>query len=222
MAWELIRRDDTFESKNQPYITIGPDRISFNALFTRIAELQRFKTVRIYADRETLRLGFEFLLEEEKDSLVIIKSRGYFSCSARGNIKKHPWVSSVAMLARKDRKFSPTKEGKLWVIQLCPSFENRRARESADIPSEARGIYRYLRANKEIVYIGRGAIRNRLNDPDRQEWDFDIVEYSVIEDPDQQVKWEDYWIERFKEENEGNRPFYNKISGSTPKVRGDD
>ena len=41
------------------------------------------------------------------------------------------------------------------------------------------------------------------------------MEYSVLADPDQQVKWEDYWLNRFKETNKGRLPIYNKISGSS-------
>jgi hypothetical protein len=76
------------------------------------------------------------------------------------------------------------------------------------------GIYRYLRENGEIVYIGRGPIKARLQSPERKEWDFDVIEYSIVLNPDDQVKWEDYWIERFKADHNGERPFYNVVSGS--------
>ena len=141
------------------------------------------------------------------ECLTVIKSKSTFSISARGRVQRYEWVNGVTKLPKKDRKFSPSKEGKFWVIRLCPSFENRKDRRSKDIPSEAQGIYRYLRQNNEIVYIGRGAIKSRLADPERKEWDFDRVEYSLVQDPDQQIKWEDHWIERFKEENGGKRPF---------------
>ena len=49
----------------------------------------------------------------------------------------------------------------------------------------------------------------------RKDWDFDRVEYSEVPDPDEQVKWESYWIERHKEENGGKLPFYNKVSGAS-------
>jgi hypothetical protein len=102
----------------------------------------------------------------------------------------------------------------MWVIELCPSFEQRYARESANIPTDAVGIYRYLRENGRVVYIGRGNIRKRLSEPRRCDWDFDVIEYSVVRDPDRQVRWETFWISKFKEEN-GRLPFYNKVSGQT-------
>ena len=75
-----------------------------------------------------------------------------------------------------------------------------------------------MRESGEIVYIGRGEIRKRLSQPERQGWDFDRVEYSIVADPDQQVRWEDYWITRFRESNRGRLPIYNKISGSSKDV----
>ena len=76
------------------------------------------------------------------------------------------------------------------------------------------GIYRYLRENGETVYIGRGPIKERLRCPERTDWDFDVIEYSIVPNPDEQVKWEDYWIERFKADHDGGKPFYNRVSGS--------
>ncbi len=101
-----------------------------------------------------------------------------------------------------------------WAIYLAPAFEEQNARESKKIRAEAQGVYRYVREGGEIVYIGRGWVRRRLAEPQRQDWDFDRVEYSIVESPDQQVFWETYWIDRFKEEHKGSLPFYNRVSGA--------
>src|SRR5439155_18799209 len=120
----------------------------------------------------------------------------------------------VAKQIGKNRRFIPRKEGNRWVTQLCPAFEMKRARESQDLSSNDVGVYRYLRENGDIVYVGRGPIRERLRCPERKDWDFNAIEYSIISNPDEQVKWEDYWIERFKADHDGKRPFYNRVSGS--------
>ena len=62
--------------------------------------------------------------------------------------------------------------------------------------------------------MGGGPIKARLQSPERKEWDFDVIEYSIVPNPDDQVKWEDYWIERFKGDHNGKRPFYNIVAGS--------
>jgi len=115
--------------------------------------------------------------------------------------------------ATDQRFYDPKKNGNVWIIQLCPAFEEKRARESEDIPSNVSGIYRYLSESGEIVYIGRGYIKGRLKSPERQDWVFDVVEYSEVKNPDLQVKWEAFWIEKFREQNNGKFPVYNKVSG---------
>lgn len=97
---------------------------------------------------------------------------------------------------------------------MCPAFEYTASSES-DL-KDLKGIYRYKRSDGEIVYIGRGEILSRLNSLDRKEWDFDIIEYSIIEDSTEQSKWESYWLEKFKEQ-EGRLPFYNSVDGRRDK-----
>jgi len=220
MSWQPVIREDKFQGSEKPFISISHDHIAFNAMFTRIAEIGPDKRVSIQVDPETLRLAFEFHNDDRPNSFALSragshkkgKKRTGLFCSA-GFIRNYAWIKSVTKLPLKDRRFyNPKKEGKMWVIQLCPAFEEIRARESANIPSDATGIYRYLRENGEIVYIGRGEIKKRLSSPERKDWDFDVVEYSIIKDPDSQIEWEKYWIEKFEEQN-GKKPFYNKISG---------
>ena len=220
MAWQIVKREDSFQGSDKPFISISSDHVSFNAMFSRVAEIGPEKRVIFHIDPETRRVGFEFTSDERPDSFALSrassdkkgKKRTGLFCSA-GPLRDHPWIISISKLSVPDRRFyNPKKEGQMWVIQLCPAFEERKARESANIPSDANGIYRYVREGGEIVYIGRGNIKKRLSSPERLEWDFDIVEYSVIADPDLQIKWEEYWIQRFSKEN-GQLPFYNKISG---------
>ena len=220
MAWQTVKREDRFQGSDRPFVSISSDHISFNAMFTRIAEIGPEKRVVVHVDPETRRIGFEFTTDDRSDSFALSrassdkkgKKRTGLFCSA-GFIRDHSWINSISKLRVQDRRFyDPKKEGQMWVIQLCPAFEERRARESTNIQSDASGIYRYIRENGEIVYIGRGNIKKRLSSPERLEWDFDMVEYSVIADPDLQIKWEEYWIQRFSKEN-GHLPFYNKISG---------
>lgn len=222
MVWELVIREDKFQGSEKPFISISHGHIAFNAMFTKIAEIAPDKRVSIQTDPETLRLAFEFHSDDRPNSFALSrassdkrgKKRTGLFCSA-GFIRNYPWIESITKLPLKDRRFyNPKKEGKMWVIQLCPAFEERKARESANIPSEATGIYRYLRENGEIVYIGRGEIKKRLSSPERKNWDFDVVDYSIIKDPDQQIYWEQFWIDKFKEANNC-LPFYNKVSGSS-------
>ena len=213
MAWEVFNRDDVIEGHDVPFVSIGPHQISFNAVFVRTAAIKPNTFVTVHVDDENFRIGFEFHAEKRSNSFGLSLKRSSAACSCISLVQKRSWIGAVANLDRRNRRFTPAREGKLWVVQLCPAFEERR-RANRPTFLRMRGIYRYVREDGEIVYIGRGEIRKRLSQPERQDWDFDRVEYSVVADPDQQVKWEDYWITRFKESNKGRRPIYNKIDGS--------
>lgn len=216
MPWEDVKNEA--EVLGKQFIGIKPDAISFNVDFSKQAELRPGKYVKIKVDPEEFKLGFEFYDDCQPGSYSLmghhlgkVKS---MSCRTRKLMRDYPWVKRVSELRSvKDRRFVPRKEGNLWVIQLCPAFENRASRESVDIPSSAKGIYRYLR-NGEIVYIGIGEIRTRLADS-RENWDFDFIEYTTLPNKTQQEYWEGYWIRRFKEEHEGELPRYNRNAGSS-------
>ena len=225
MGWQEFQRRDSFQGSDRPFISVTGQHFGFNAMFVKMAELSPEKRVNIHADPENFRLGFEFHTDKARQNSFALASqssarkgekRTGMQCTAYSVTNEFPWVKSVTKLPVKDRRFEPTREGKLWVIQLCPAFEVKKARESEDIPSDTRGIYRYLREG-EIVYIGRGDIKKRLRSPEREDWDFDVIEYSLLEDPDQQVKWEDFWLTRYKENHEGKLPIYNKLSSTSQK-----
>jgi len=228
MSWELVTRDDFFEGSNAPFISVSKSHFSFNAAFVRHAELEPGSRATVYVDSDNRKIGFEFHADERLNSFSLSaassdkkgQKRKALQCAATGTVQKHKWIEAVTKENAKNRRFSPRKEGSKWVIQLCPAFEERRARESKDIPSEISGIYRYVREGGGIVYIGRGPIKGRLQSPERKDWDFDVIEYSIVADPDEQVKWESFWIERFKDQNNNELPFYNKVSGSSKHSEG--
>lgn len=222
MPWEVVQRKDPLQGYEQPWVSLLPHHISFNTAFCRQAELNAGMRVTVYVDPGDRKMGFEFHEDNRENSLSLTyqsgarkgEKRRSLQCACLGIYSQYPWIASVSKLRpHKARRFPVRREGNLWVIRLCPAFEIRRARESRDIPSDANGIYRYIRENGEIVYTGQGNIADRLRSPDRGGWDFEVIEYSVVEDPDDRVKWEAYWIDRFKSEHGGNLPIYNRISG---------
>ena len=75
-----------------------------------------------------------------------------------------------------------------------------------------KGIYRYLNKAGEIIYIGKGRIKERAKADDRSKWEIKTVEYSIIEENDKMLQWEEYHISRFLDHN-GVKPLFNKIMG---------
>ena len=60
MPWEIIRFEDKYNRDDRPFISISRDRISFSALFVRSTDISTQHRVTINADKETMRLGFDF------------------------------------------------------------------------------------------------------------------------------------------------------------------
>jgi hypothetical protein len=229
MPWVKFKRADRFRGSDQPFVSISRSHLGFSATFVRQAGISANERVSIHVDEEERRIGFEFHDNDREDSFALTRPSGDkrgskrhgVTCIPGGLFAAYPWISSVTRLPVKDRRFVPRKEGNLWVIHLRPSFEQRRARESADIPSDLSGIYRYLRETGEVVYIGRGNVKEGLQAPERSDWDFDVVEYSEVPDPDRQVEFETYWLKRFEERDNGSLPLYNKRSGGSQRSASD-
>lgn len=210
-------RTDSFTRDYFPKISIRKEHIGFNAVFVKVANLQKFSKVRIEVDEEEFKIGFRFDNEAGPNALALYSDNPSHSTKATGAtnlFKRYPFIKKISELQNPlERQFEVKKDAqdkRFWVAQLCPAFENTASSES-DFKN-LKGIYRYKRSDGTIVYIGKGDILSRLNSLDRQEWDFDVIEYSIIENPDEQSRWESYWLNKFVEK-EGRLPFYNKIRG---------
>ena len=225
--WIKYRRKGGTTPDPVPLVTIRREQIAFNAHFVAIARLDEMSCVSAFAVPQLFRLGLQFHAEApDGDVIALTKDGGGSGKRGRGRciqvaglMREHPWLAAVARiedprLRRFEPKWSNTES--MWVISLCPAFEHR-VTDRSDIPTRDRGIYRYKRGD-EIVYIGRGQIRSRLGASDREDWDFETIEYSVVPDEAEQAKWETFWLERFVEQY-GKKPPYNRISGRRPAER---
>lgn len=214
MSFKIFKRKDFVKRDDLPQISIRPNTIAFNAELTNKAKLSQYQKVKILVDEENYRLGFIFHSDENDPHSLRLYSdsitKSSRAVSARQLLKTYKWIESVSKLTSPlDKRFMAKWNNieKAWIINLCPSFENVISNESQ--LKDLVGIYRYKRGD-EIVYIGRGIIKSRINSPDRSDWEFDTIEYSIIKDPETQAKWESYWLDRYAQEH-GQLPLYNKI-----------
>ena len=222
MGFEPVLRHDSFTRDDKPKIGIRKEQIGFLAHFVAKANLHQFDRVSLEIDRDDFRIGFRFYKSDKSNNRHTYslfydnKSKKTMATNVVTviNDNKFKFLKKISQFQNPlDRQFivkQDIHDKNFWVAQLCPAFEH--ASSSISDLKGLRGIYRYKRSDGEVVYIGRGKILSRLNSLERKEWDFDIIEYSIIEDPEEQAKWEDYWLTKFKE-NEDRRPFYNKIDG---------
>jgi len=200
----------------EPEVSITSNKITFNHVLASIARLKKAKSVSYFVDMPNRRLGFQFNSKapnENTYSLFPMKRSSMFKSSCGSLVKNLPWLTAIAKNNdSKKRRLKVTQEGKLWIAECIPSFENKvNVSEIASIvSSETTGIYRYKDSSGEVIYIGRGNIKNRLADPDRKEWNIETVEYSEIADQKEQISWEKYWLEDYKNNTNGKLPYYNK------------
>lgn len=216
--YEKFIRKDNMVGRKKMFITLRPSGVfAFNSKFSKEAELGiKYGLVTIYTDPKSRVVGFRFHNDkEDKDALSLYgEGGGGRNVTASALFKRYKWIRAATQQDRNNRRFEPEwdKEKKLWFIRLAPFFEEKVERKSVlNVPSEAIGLYRYTNKG-EVVYIGQGKIRSRAQLLEREVWNFDTIEYSIVLKKDDRKKWEAFWLERFQAEN-GELPFYNKISG---------
>jgi hypothetical protein len=220
--WQLVLVNSEVQ---KPLVTIRIRTIAFNAYFVKVAGLEKKSRVSIKVKPNLMQLGFKFHDDSNiRDSFTLTKDGGGSNRAGKSRaiqaqkiFKLYPWLNAVTNLDPRSRQFEPTWVGidSLWVISLCPPFENR-VSDRSEIPHDIKGVYRY-KLGDEIVYIGRGTVKSRAQSPERIEWNFETIEYSIIPEEDGQKKWEAFWLDRYVEQ-EGKLPFYNRISGEKSKL----
>lgn len=223
-AWIDVPRENSESVGGQPYVTLRTSAIAFNAPFVRLADLKQYRFVSFKVDPTAFKIGMRFHSDENDPYALTLGSdggggghkrreRNNLSVQAVALIRRNPWVFAAAKSDDLSlRRFRPEWIGidKLWVISLRPSFV-KHAKTIDEIPSDACGIYRYVRDWK-IIYIGKGQIRERAQSGDRSAWEWDRIEYSIVEQEAEQFRWEAWWLEWF-EGKQGRLPHHNRIGG---------
>ena len=218
MPWETVRRGTPNTSgSSASFITLRKNQIAFSAHFIRANNLTKMTRVTIKADRESRRLGFAFHTDgDDPDSLVLGRDGGQRRKEAdtgravqTNSLMRQPWIKAI-LANRTTRRFVPYKEFDLWVIDLGPGFEVE-VSDATEVPSEVTGVYRYLDGD-EVTYIGRGRVRQRMQDASRESWSFDRVQFSPLNDRDSEQHWEQVLLEEYEAKN-GRLPRENRLRG---------
>lgn len=216
MAFEEFKREQWYS--DEPTVLLGDLKFNYQSVFFKIAGLHDFHYVKYSVDKDNLKIGFKFLKQKtDANCYNLIHAEG--KSTARSNafklISTFPWLKKAfEMHSSKNRRFKIRMEQGLWAISFCPIFEDRLSRQnSTALPNDGSGIYRYLDDAGEIIYIGRGQLRRRFNEHDKKGWGFSTIEYSILNNDNLEMKWESWWLDKFKEENEGQLPRHNRVSG---------
>ncbi len=213
--WVKVRKGSSAQAHEiRPLISFRRTSFGFNSYFVKHADLTKFRFVTIYVQPAHYKLGFKFHNDKtDQDAYTQLKSH---SIQVGRLFTKFAWLRAVSQLEdERARRFEPLKNPDgLWEIQVCPAFETV-VSDKSKIPSSTTGIYRYRRG-KEVVYIGRGNIKDRTLAQERRDWEFDKIEYSITEDEPEQRKWETYWLDQFFKDH-ARLPLYNRIKGAQDK-----
>lgn len=226
MAWKKIILERMPSSKS--VLTISKSGISFSAKFIKDNNLAQKDAIEFFDDTENdYQLGFSFLDESGKvGSLGLMRSgsnKNTNRCSGRflkasELINKKKILSKIQKDPVKQNRVFEIKNSKLdsniYFVDFSPIFENTLDYALLDnLDYSIKGIYRYLNEAGEVIYIGRGNIKERAKSEGRSEWGITKIEFSIIKDIEQMQFWEDYHLERFVDQN-GVKPLMNKIMGS--------
>ena len=151
-------------------------------------------------------------------SLVRKSNRGKTHDSAQ--TKAAAFINSHFVLKNIVKNSSGSKEArryritfekivKSYLIHLIPSFEH--SCNLDNLPSNEVGIYRCLDKVGEVVYIGKGRIKDRVKEH-QHNFNFSTIQYSVINNEQEQFKYEAYYLDLFRSER-GRLPAENSIGG---------
>ena len=209
-AFDWVQIQSSDRKSKFPSLRITKNGFRFSTPFANEAQIDIKRFVKVSFNDEHRKIEFEFFKNQVKDSIQIQGTReGQYYISGNKFFEKD-WIKAI--LNSGENQYKIEGNSKIWSASIAPAFENKVKRENSDqISSKAVGIYRYL-DNGEIVYIGKGQIRNRFNKKDRANWIFDEIQYSIVNDTDTQFYWEKFWIKNFKSQNIV-RPRYNKNDG---------
>jgi len=201
--------------------TISVRKMGFgiNAIFYRLADLDKYLFASIFLSEDKSKIAIEFH-EEKKEGCYYIGSDGGGKSRVRlksnknrfiacGNVIRSNPVLNQLSKTTGSQKLVVSKEDGYWVARITPAFIYE---IGVDNPKDDEiGVYRYL-LNDEIVYIGKGQIKKRVSSPERKEWEFEKIQYSVLKTDDDCVIYESNLLNEHVKLF-GSLPKYNRILG---------
>ncbi len=229
MNWVAVKRTSDVNSK-RPLVTFrssGRGEIGLNASLISEAKAQDALYVEIYLSADHSKLAISFVRTRPGGSVpehayrLTLDSRGEKKTSGRvvtaPSLKKNPQIKKIYSFEEAElRRFEPIYDPgeKRWIVYLRPNFEIV-VFDRFSIPKGVHGIYRYVSVD-QVVYIGRGNIRDRADIDSRKYWDYSTIEYSIVKDEQERIDLEGFYIE-YHLRLFGKLPLYNRVSGFTQK-----
>ena len=200
MNWILTKRGT--KVCQEPRVTIRTRGIALNSILVKTLDVNR-KYCEIYTTSS--QLGIKFLYKPTEQSYVVGSDGGgksrssnslFIACSQLIKNNFSPYVDR-SIVCVYDQKSD------MWIINLIPFFINS---DTTELKIEDIGVYRYV-LDAEVVYIGQGVIKTRMNDNARKNWLYNKIEYFLCSKEDAK-KYEKIYLDEYIKSN-GRLPHYN-------------
>jgi hypothetical protein len=203
-----------------PSVTIKAAAIYFSAKFVEVANLEQAEWCQlIEQDSDDCWVGFKFSVGERPMDSLRFEPNG--SAGKSRIVRTGAFINGSPLLGQTAKKeglestFELTldRRKEVWFTRLRPTFERMALYEnSSSIPSEAKGIYRYLDVNDELLYLGKGNIRDCLDSRGRDEWGIHKIEFSIIANDEDSLRWMHHFVTEYRS-NHGEMPAMKRIRG---------
>ncbi len=230
---KLIELSDFIDYKT-PWIAVRKDGLSFNSSaslklnaynfrFCQFHQLEDEKNdylTRIYLDPNNLnksRANFRFTVDSRRNENRKMGSR-YLPC--RNFIRRFPQLVRISGFEsgfekRLELKYDDSFQK--YFIELLPNFQ-KTIKVDDELPSISCMYSLYQKTHHGggsfLVYLGETSdLKRRTREHLKtDQWDFFEIQYSPLNERER-VWWENFYLEKYKNENNGRLPLYNKISG---------
>jgi len=200
-----------------PHISIRTLGIGLSSNLIKEANAEHYEYAEVFLSEDKSKLAIKFT-EKSNDAYKVTQDGGskerkrvtkslnrFIAC---GNVIRSSNVLKQLSERNVTEKIFAKKIDDLWVINLTPCFLYNT--KNYPLAYDDIGVYRYI-LNDEVVYIGRGKIKQRICSPERCEWVYDDIEFMITSDK-ASVIIEENLLQEFKDIN-GELPLYNKILG---------
>jgi hypothetical protein len=212
--WIKLKRERVSRTNNESICIRNNRTICFSSPVVKKLNLTIGMYATFYTNEQEDKIMVSFTRQRKDDDSYLISNDGgkkgtrevsSLIIQSTSIIKK---ISKFKLYSNKKRDIEVQIKDNCLYFDLIPCFENT---DMNLINEFSTGIYRLLKKN-EVVYIGKGKIKNRTISHKKNGLEFDKIEYSIIDSDEDCFKWESYHIEEYY--NQNNRlPSYNKIKG---------
>ncbi len=204
------------DKKTEAKFTFRPKGIGLNKVFSIKYDVCVGDFCSLFFSEDGSKIGMRFSKDKKDNSFTVGADGG----ANRGNANSSLFIAcgrllqsnSIYRILCEDRDsfdiYQNTKEDMFYINILGKFVYDTKTR---DVAENEKGVYRYL-SDGEIVYIGQGDIRCRVNSQDREKWVYDTIEYMLVDNKDNRLQIEADNINLFMSTS-GRLPIYNRIKG---------